>query len=228
MEREHNGIQVWIANGPTAECDGSLVTAAKSGDQQAYAELCRRHSSRVFRTVFRITRNAEDAEDALQESLMKAFVHLGSFNERSAFSSWLTRIAINCAFMQLRKRRNDTESGLNLFDGSDNEDQRVFVEPSPNPEDVCVEKELARTVRHAVGRLPPSLRGAISVRYYQDASLEEIAKALGITEGATKARLYRGRAALRRTLGSTRTGAFRQPGRSGKRKKSGKNSFVEQ
>src|ERR1700735_1497871 len=82
-----------------------LVAAAKDGDHQAYAELCRRHSKQIFRRVLRITSDFADAEDTLQETLLKAYVHIGRFEGRSAFSSWLTRIAINSALMSLRKRR---------------------------------------------------------------------------------------------------------------------------
>jgi RNA polymerase sigma-70 factor (ECF subfamily) len=83
----------------TDSSDMHLVAAAKNGDHQAYAELCRRHSKRTQRTVLRITRNIADAEDTLQESLLKAYMHIGEFDGRSAFSSWLTRIAINNALM---------------------------------------------------------------------------------------------------------------------------------
>jgi DNA-directed RNA polymerase specialized sigma24 family protein len=71
----------------TDSCDMHLVAAAKNGDYQAYAELCHRHSKRTLRTVLRITRNIADAEDTLQESLLKAYVHIGEFDGRSAFSS---------------------------------------------------------------------------------------------------------------------------------------------
>ncbi len=205
MSRECNYAQVPAAHSRTDESDLTLVTAAKSGDHQAYAELCRRHSRQIFRTVLRITRNTEDAEDAVQESLMKAFVHLCSFNGRCAFSSWLTRIAINCAVMQLRRRRKYPESRLDTSDNFGNEVHRDFVEPSPTPEDLCIQADLARTVRLALNALRPSLKRAMSVRYSQDASVEQIAMQLGITQGATKARLLRGRAALRLRLGSTRT-----------------------
>src|SRR5271156_2440672 len=83
-----------------------LVAAAKDGDHQAYAELCRRHSKQILRTILRITHDVADAEDTLQETLLKAYVHIGRFEGRSAFSSWLTRIAINSAVMQLRKKRS--------------------------------------------------------------------------------------------------------------------------
>ena len=73
--------------------DQNLVVRAKAGDTAAFVELGERHSTKVRRTVYRITRNWEDAEDTLQESLLKAFSHLNGFKSRSSFSSWLTRIA---------------------------------------------------------------------------------------------------------------------------------------
>ena len=90
----------------TDSCDMYLVVAAKNGDRQAYAELCRRHSQQVFRKVLRITGNIADAEDTLQEALLNAYVHIRGFEGRSAFSSWLTRIAINSALMLLRRKRS--------------------------------------------------------------------------------------------------------------------------
>src|ERR1700727_367 len=90
----------------TDACDMYLVAAAKDGDHQAYAELCRRHSRQILQIVLRITRDIADAEDTLQDALLKAYTHIGSFEGRSAFSSWLTRIAVNSALMLLRKRRS--------------------------------------------------------------------------------------------------------------------------
>src|SRR5580704_6859584 len=87
-------------------CDMYLVAAAKDGDHEAYTELCRRHSKQILRTVIRITRDVADAEDTLQEALLKAYIHIGGFEGRSAFSSWLTRIAINSALMLLRRKRS--------------------------------------------------------------------------------------------------------------------------
>ena len=79
--------------------DMYLVAAARDGDHQAYAELCRLYSKQILRTVLRITRDVADAEDSLQEALLKAYIHIGGFEGRSAFSSWLTQIAINSALM---------------------------------------------------------------------------------------------------------------------------------
>jgi RNA polymerase sigma-70 factor (ECF subfamily) len=90
----------------TDACDMYLVTTAKDGEHQACAELCRRHSKQIPRTVPRITRNIADVEYTLQAALLKAYIHIGGFEGRSAFSSWLTRIAINSALMLLRKKRS--------------------------------------------------------------------------------------------------------------------------
>ena len=85
--------------------DELLVSAAQAGDAYAFAELKDRHANKLLSRIYRITRNWQDAEDVLQESLMKAFLHLPTFESRSSFSSWITRIAINSALMLLRKRR---------------------------------------------------------------------------------------------------------------------------
>jgi hypothetical protein len=82
----------------------ALVTAARGGHTEAFDQLWQCHAKRILRTACRITRNHADAEDALQDSLLKAFVHIGDFDGRSSFSSWLTRIAINSALMILRKK----------------------------------------------------------------------------------------------------------------------------
>jgi len=113
MTAENNDL---LEEGPTGMSDAMLLSTAKSGDADAFVELSRRHYRTVFHQTFRITRNQQDAEDALQDALLKAFAHLKSFEERSSFSTWLTRIAINSALMILRKKRGCFEISM---DGSD-------------------------------------------------------------------------------------------------------------
>src|ERR1700682_5389861 len=86
-----------------------LIAAAKTGRRAPFGELCERHVKKVLRVIHRITRNREDAEDALQDCLLSAFVHVKDFDERSRFATWLTRIAINAALMKLRKNRGARE-----------------------------------------------------------------------------------------------------------------------
>src|SRR5580692_3141829 len=100
----------------TEMSDEMLAARAKSGDMDAFVELSQRHANRVFQTTYRVTRNRQDAEDALQEAFLNAFTHMKNFEGRSSFSTWLTRIAINSALMILRKKRNCQEI---LLDGGD-------------------------------------------------------------------------------------------------------------
>src|SRR5579864_447819 len=92
--------------------EGRLIAAAKNGHGAAFGVLCERHAEMILRVAFRITRNREDAEDAVQDSFMNAFVHLANFDERSRFATWLTRIAINSALGQLRKKRGIREISM--------------------------------------------------------------------------------------------------------------------
>jgi RNA polymerase sigma-70 factor (ECF subfamily) len=97
---------------PSATGDGVLVAEAQAGQEWAFAELCKRNSKRVFKTIYGVTKNREDAEDALQDSMLRAFLHLDKSNGRSSFATWFTRIGINSALMILRKRRVHLETSI--------------------------------------------------------------------------------------------------------------------
>ena len=184
----------------TDTCDMYLVAAAKDGDHQAYAELCRRHSQQIFRTVLRITGNTADAEDTLQETLLKAYVHIGGFEGRSAFSTWLTRIAINSALMLSRKKRSHP---VYSFESGPDADDVKLPEPreaSHNPEESYMQNALENELIQAIQYLTPRLRIVMHIRYREDASVAEIAQMLGISEGAVKTRLSRARTQIRKHL----------------------------
>ena len=184
--------------------DVFLVAAAKDGDHQAYAELCRRHSKQILRTILRITRDVADAEDTLQETLLKGYVHIGKFEGRSAFSSWLTRIAINSALMLSRKKRSHYVYSLQGdVDGDD------FKLPEPtetahNPEEACILNALENECVRAIQHLSPTLQVVVQIRYREDASIAQIARMLDISESAVKSRLLRARAKIRERLGKGR------------------------
>jgi RNA polymerase sigma factor (sigma-70 family) len=188
----------------TDTCDMCLVAAAKNGDHQAYAELCRRHSRQIFQTVRRITGNISDAEDALQEALLKAYVHIGEFEGRSAFSSWLTRIAINSALMSLRKKRAQSVYGFKVGPEADDFGLPEPAETSYNPEESCIQSALENELTQAIRYLPPNLRVVMQIRYREDAPVAEIAKMLGISKSAVKSRLARARLQIRKRLGENR------------------------
>ena len=182
------------------DTDAALVAASKRGETHAFEKLVLRYKRRIFAMAQRITKNREDAEDVVQDSFHKAFLHLHDFQERSLFSSWLTRIAMNEAFMLLRRRRAFPEVlPESAEDGS--ETSPAFVDKNPNPEESCWRRERADLLTKAIQRLGPKIRSTILLRDIQERSLEETAEILGTSIGAVKARVFHGRRKLRRTVG---------------------------
>jgi RNA polymerase sigma-70 factor (ECF subfamily) len=181
------------------DSDDALVAATKRGDTQAFGELVLRHKQRVLAVAQRITNNREDAEDAAQESFHKAFLHLDAFQEKSRFSTWLTRIAMNEAFMLLRRRRGFLEIlPENPDDGM--AASEAFVDQSPNPEESCWRRERAELLTEAINRLGPAIRTTIVLRDIEERSVKETAQILGTSITAVKARVFQARRKLRRTL----------------------------
>jgi len=184
-----------------AVTDKKLVAAAKNGDELGFESLAKRHQRRIFALAFRYTRVREDAEDIVQETLKKAFVHLPKFEGKSSFSTWLTRIALNEALMSLRRRRalhevpaedssgdNETTTGPDLADAS------------PNPEATYLRKEEARIVYAAIRHLRPGMRRAVELRELGDLSTQETARRMGLSVAAIKARVFHARKELGRAL----------------------------
>lgn len=179
--------------------EGKLIAAAKNGRREAFGILCERHSEMILRVTFRITRNREDAEDAVQDSLMSAFVHLRNFDERSRFATWLTRIAINSALGQLRKKRGIRE--IPIDEPSATPESRPHLEipdRAPNPEENYRLRERNEIVSAAIGRLRPRSRKVVEVHQLGEYSVKETAQILGISMAAAKARMFHARTALRR------------------------------
>jgi RNA polymerase sigma-70 factor (ECF subfamily) len=179
--------------------EAKLIAAAKSGHDAAFGLLCERHEEMILRVTFRITRNREDAEDAVQDSFMSAFVHLTNFDERSRFGTWLTRIAINSALGQLRKKRGIRE--IPMDEPSPSQESWPHLEipdRAPNPEENCRIQERREIVGTAIGRLRPRSRRVVEVHQLGGFSVKETAKILGISIAAAKARMFHARASLRR------------------------------
>ena len=186
---------------PTEMSDETLAARAKSGEMDAFVELSQRHANRVFQTTYRVTRNRQDTEDALQESFLRAFIHLKDFQERSSFSTWFTRIAINSALMILRKKRNSSESSIDRTDGPEgNFDNWEPRSPWEDPESRYVRRERHELLRQAIQQLPPVFRDVIELLQAEECSNQEIAQSLGISVPAVKSRLARARKALRTSL----------------------------
>ncbi len=183
--------------GINKDSDGALVAATRRGDTQAFEELVLRHRQKVLAVAQRITNNREDAEDVAQESFHKAFLHLDAFQEKSRFSTWLTRIAMNEAFMLLRRRRGVVEVLPENPDDSVNSSSEAFVDQSPNPEEFCSQRERRQLLTDAINRLGPTIRTAIWLRDIEERSIRETAQILGTSITAVKARIFQGRRKLR-------------------------------
>jgi RNA polymerase sigma-70 factor, ECF subfamily len=181
--------------------DDLLTLAAKSGDGSAFVELSRRHSKRIHLHVFRILGNWEDAEDVVQDSLLRAFRHLDQFRGTCGFSTWLTRIAINSALMELRKRRaRPAISYDRTADSNGAVESWEFPDLAPSPERLCVSQETEVLLRGAILRLPWCYQTVTEMYHAKEYSTNEIAQDLGISVAAVKSRLYRARKTLRASL----------------------------
>ena len=190
-----------VASSCDAAADEELVAAAKNGDELGFESLARRHQRRIFALAFRYTRVREDAEDIVQETFQKAFVHLQKFEGKSSLSTWLTRIAINQALMLLRARRGLREV---LIDDSSGDEEATpaleLADASPDPEARLLLREKTQILSAAMRQLRPGMRKAIELRELGELSNRDTAAHLGVSIGAVKARVFHARRKLAKAL----------------------------
>ncbi len=186
-----------------------VVLAAQRGSPAAFAELHSIYSGRLYKTILSITRNPHDAEEVLQETFLRSYLAINTFEGKSTIYTWLTRIAVNSALMVLRKQRIRSEV---LFDPQPNDRSEATAfevkDSAPNPEELCVLYQRQLITLRAFRRLRPNLRAPIRMQIMHGWSIREISRALNISEGAVKSRLKRARQEL-----SIWTG---KPGQTGK------------
>jgi RNA polymerase sigma-70 factor (ECF subfamily) len=192
---------------PTVACltdpaaEQMLVVAARNGDEQAFETLFKRHRQKILRVVLRYVHVREDAEDIVQQSFQKAFVYLHKFEGKSAFSTWLTRIAINESLMLLRHGRALRE--VSVDDHSEAQGNAASLEmsdSSPDPESSYLRLERVQILSQTIGNLRPGMRKAIELRELAELSTEETARRMGVSVAAVKARLFHARKKLRERL----------------------------
>jgi RNA polymerase sigma-70 factor (ECF subfamily) len=188
--------------------DEALVEEAKSGDHAAFAELWKRHTKRAFNTAYRIMRSQDDAEDVIQDAWMKAYVHLDTFEGRAKFSTWLIRIVINSGLMTLRRRRARPESSIEITDSETWRDWEI-PDRTKNVEELYARHEGVVRLKRAIRLLRPALRNIVEIHQSSEGSVKEIAELAGISVAATKSRLLRARALLRRGLVPSHKGGDR-------------------
>lgn len=188
--------------------DHDLVALAASGSEKAYRELLDRYQRPVFSLIYRMVRDRERAEDLAQETFVKVFNHIGSFNPKYKFSSWIFKIASNLTIDAIRKKDLDTVS----LDGSRNastadevDATRITVESrDENPEEFVEAKELGEEIERAIGELRPEYRTAILLRHVEGRPYEEIAEIMGVPLGTVKTYIHRARGELKETLAHLR------------------------
>lgn len=168
---------------------------ALSGDQEALGQLFSRCGRQLYGTAFRVLRSREDAEDAVQDGLLAATRTLRSFEGRSKFSTWLTRVVVNAALMRRRKIRG---YAITSIDEQSREEQGFslaakIADSRPDPEQAYAQEEQLRMVKQCLETLPPSYRSALWLRDIEGMSTQEAAEMLRISEGTLKSRLHRAR-----------------------------------
>src|SRR6202140_4296556 len=153
MPRRYRIMEDFRARGVDKDSDGVLVTAAKRGNARAFEELVLRHERRVLAMAQRITNNREDAEDVVQETFHKVFLHLNTFEEKARFSTWLTRIAMNEALMLLRRRRGIFEILPDSTDDSVKPVSEGLVDERANPDEAGWQREHTQLLTEAINQL---------------------------------------------------------------------------
>jgi len=169
---ETNATSGGGVHGPS---DESLVEAAKRGHSMAFATLSERYRQQLFRAAHRITRSYEDAEDAVQDSLLRAFVHVTDFDGRSSFGTWLTRIAINSALMILRKKRASLEIATDRNEDFGADGPHETANHQPNPEKLYAQSEEETMLKKAIQSLRPTLRVVVQLQL-QERSMRDAAE----------------------------------------------------
>jgi len=181
-----------------ARCEEwQMIQRARAGDTETLSRLFARHRTRLYRTAYSLLRNKEDAEDALQDGLLRAYLHLESFEGRSRFSTWLTRIVINSALMN--RRRITAHSSVPLEDfvaGDDVHWSAIAIDGQPDPEQLVAQSQTWRVLEKGINQLSPVLRSAIVLRDVQDLSTREAATAASVNVSVIKSRLLRARRRL--------------------------------
>ena len=181
------------------ESDAALVTRVREGDPDAFGGLVQRHSVRLFQLAFRMTGNEQDAEDVVQESFLRAYRQLHRFESRAGFATWLHRIAANCSLdlLRRRKRRDDPLETLE----PDSLEPAAMLSPNiASPDDQVFHRELQQTVEAAMDQLTPIERTAFVLRHFEGQSIDEIGRALGARQNATKQSIFRAVQKIRRAL----------------------------
>ncbi|HEY7498870.1 MAG TPA: RNA polymerase sigma factor [Vicinamibacterales bacterium] len=187
------------------ENDVELAERVSRKDAAAFETLMRRHNGRLFRVARSILRDDAEAEDALQESYLEAYRHIGDFRGRAKLSTWLTRIVINQSLMRLRQqKRARVVVPFNVRDGggdaSEAPEAALADERSESPPVATLRAEIRRILERRIDELPVAFRAVFVMREVEEMSVQETAECLSIPEATVRTRLFRARTLLREAL----------------------------
>jgi RNA polymerase sigma-70 factor (ECF subfamily) len=194
--------------------DAAVVAQVLAGDRDAFRVLVERHSRSIFRVVYRMTGNQQDAEELVQETFLRAYKSLARFELRASFTTWLYRIAVNRTldFLNARKTQMNSKETYQITDNPDSEEGNQVQLPAagPGPDRLLLSTEMKRKIAGAMGLLTPAERVAFTMRHMEGRSIEEISQALNLKVNAAKNSVFRAVQKLRQQLepyagpGSTR------------------------
>lgn len=187
------------SNNQMEEGDAAIVRRIRDGEVEAFRILVERHSRALYALAHRMTGNAHDVEDIVQESLMRAYKQLGRFESRAEFGTWIHRIGVNCALDHLRSRKSREQV---IHDGGEGHDDMVASSPAKQPSALqqLADSQIRHHVEGALGVLSVTERSAFVMRHFQEMPLNEIGHALGINENAVKNTIFRAVQKVRRAL----------------------------
>lgn len=167
--------------------DGALVHRSRAGEREAFSELVLRHQDAVYRVCYRVLGDREDAQDATQEAFIRAYNKLDTFQERSAFKTWMLRLSVNLSLNERARRK-----------GPPPED--MLQEPPPGPEAEAIQSDGIARLHGALGHVQPDHRAAVVLHDLEGLTYEEAGESLGVPEGTAKSWAHRGRKRLKELL----------------------------
>jgi RNA polymerase sigma-70 factor, ECF subfamily len=188
--------------------DFALCANPLSTHEETLTVAIANHQHKLYRIAFRMLRNAQDAQDALQDALLLAFRNLSQFKGQAQMSTWLTTIVMNSARLSIRRRYSRGMQSFQPIDGEKSPDPEAsFVDSRPDPEEMYGEAELQRRIHSTSERLSPKVRRAFQLVVLHGLSMREAAETIGVSVGTIKARVFHGR---RQVLRMMRASTFRR------------------